>query len=342
MTSEFTTHISRTVSESRDNASDWSDLYQRCSRATPFQSPEWVLAWAEAFSPECMRVIEVRCGGTLVGLAPLLIYRRAQEPVLAFMGGGVSDYLDLLVDPRFESEVFAAILGAVAEIDGWITLDWTDLPAASLLHRMSLARLAVPHDHCSSLRLPASRQRLLELLSDRQRANLRNARSRLQRAGGGTVELASAETLPEFLKDLFRLHTSRWLRMGESGVLADPKVRSFHCQAAPQLLARGILRFYRLRVNRQTVATLYALLGPDTVFCYLQGFDPEFAHLSPGTQLMFSAIEDAVHMGIDKFDFLRGDEAYKKHWRAQLEPTYRIQLPRSAIHHLSSPVERAA
>lgn len=327
MSIEFNTRVLTEPAELRDLAVDWSDLCGRCD-ATPFQRPEWLLSWVESFSPKNLRVVEVRSGGTLVGLAPLLIYSRRQERVLAFMGGGVSDYLDLLVDPLNEYEIVIAIFDALRKVNDWTTLDLTDLPAGSLLHRTILKRLAVPHDNCSALLLPKSREELLQHLSKRQRANLRNARSRIQREGGGVVELANADTLPEFLDDLFRLHASRWSLSGQSGVLADEKVKEFHRHSAPRMLARGLLRLYRLRVKQRVVAVIYTVFERATVFCYLQGYDPEFGHLSPGTHLMFSVTENAIQSGMSKFDLLRGQEAYKRHWRAEIEATHRIQLAR--------------
>jgi CelD/BcsL family acetyltransferase involved in cellulose biosynthesis len=311
-------------------ADEWSGLYGRCLGATPFQRREWVISWAETFSPERIRVIEVRSGSMLVGLAPLLIYPRAEERVLAFMAGGVSDYLDLLVAHRSAREAVLAIFHSIHQVGGWTTLDLTDLPASSVLHRTEFAQFATPHDQCSNFRLPATREELLQHFSKRQRANVRQAHSRIQKAGGALVEVAKPETLAEFLEDLFRLHASRWLRSGQPGVLADEKAKEFHRQAAPKLLARGILRLYRLRMKDQTLAVLYALFGGSTVFCYLQGHDPDYASLSPGTYLMFAVMEDAILAGMRKFDLLRGEEGYKQHWRAQAEATYRIQLLKMA------------
>ena len=326
------TRVLRTVVEVEQIASEWRELFHH-SRATAFQSPDWLLPWMEVFSPQSIMVIEVRRAGRLLGLAPLLIYSRGSERVLAFMGGGVSDYLDLLVDPDFELQVIAEILSTViAEQQDWTILDLTDLPHhSSLLSTPVLRSYSRPHDRCSVLHLPPSSNDLLHIFSKRQRANLRNARSRLDRAGGGSVEIATAENVSEFLDDLFTLHTSRWSGQGQSGVLADGRVREFHKSAAPRLLRNGLLHLSRLRVTDHTVAVIHSLLAADTTYCYLQGFDPQFSPLSPGTQLMFSVIRDAVRQGMCKFDFLRGQEAYKQHWRAQSQPTFRIQLPRAAI-----------
>jgi len=329
---DLSARVLRSVEEIRQISSEWRDLFHRC-RATAFQSPDWLLPWVEVFSPEKMMVVEVRCADRLVGLAPLLIYRRDSERVLAFMGGGVSDYLDVLVDPALEPQlVFEIVHTFLNAYEEWTVLDLTDLPSRSaLLGVPFFQRSAKEHDSCSVLRLPQTREDLLHLFSKRQRANLRNAYSRLQRAGGGQVEIATLETLPEFLDDLFKLHTNRWSGRGQAGVLDDERVRAFHRSCVPALLQEGVLHLARLRLGKRTIAVIYSLFSHGTAYSYLQGFDPEFSSLSPGTQLMFSVMADALARGMQEFDFLRGREAYKQHWRAETKPTFRIQLPRATL-----------
>ena len=330
--SDLVTRLLTTPEQLRGVAPEWMDLWQRCPQAITFQRPQWLLPWIEAFSPRDTVAIEVRSQGTLVGLAPLLVYPKGTERVLAFMGGGVSDYLDILVDPQYTPQVIASIFAAVVEIPGWDVLELTDLPWNSALLRNSISAESVcEHDICSVLNLPDTTGELLHIFSKRQRANLRNAHSRMQRAGGAPVEIASSETLHDFLEDLFRLHAARWSSTGQPGVLHDEAVKVFHRASAPALVESGVLKLYRLRMGQRTLAVIYALFDRETVLCYLQGFDPESAYFSPGTVLMFAVMEDAVKQGIRKFDFLRGQEPYKLHWRAQGQSTYRIALPRSAF-----------
>lgn len=328
MSPELKSRVLSNIGQLLAISDEWRNLYGRCPIATPFQRPEWIISWAETFSPERICVLEVRSGSKLVGLAPFLIYPRGEERVLAFMAGGVSDYLDLLADPQYDCEVIRAIFHGIQELDIWTVLDLTDLSANSVLHRSVFAKFATVHDQCSSIELPQTPQELLQQFSKRQRANLRQAHARVQKAGGASVEVATQETLPEFLEDLFRLHAARWLKGRQSGVLADEKVKAFHLEATPQLLDTGILRLYRLRMSTRTVAAMYTLFDQSTVFCYLQGYDPEFAALSPGTYLMFAVMEEAIRAGANKFDLLRGEEVYKQHWRASRESTYRIQAAR--------------
>lgn len=338
--SRVTSKLLRSPAEFQAISGEWKELFSRCPDATPFQHPSWLLCWMEAFSPRDLVGVEIRDGKRLIGFAPFLIYPRDGERVLAFAGGGVSDYLNLLAEPGKELLVIERVLEAAQTMPNWTVLDLTDLSANSALAGSALAgQRAREHDICYVLSLPQTTELLIESLTKRQWANLRNARSRTQREGDPTIEQASAANVSEFLEDLVRLHTIRWNQLDENGVLNDSRVVSFHRSVAPALLQDGLTRLYRLRLNGRTLAVIYSFFHRDTVFCYLQGFDPQFSHLSPGTQLMFAVIEDAVRLGSRRFDFLRGEEGYKLHWRPRGEPTYRIEVPRQR---LSEELSRAA
>lgn len=336
-TSELSSHVDLRGRALRDLASaerllpEWRSLWSRCPYATTFQRPEWLLAWMQSFAPSRPLLIEVRCDDRLVGVAPLLIYQSGSEKVLALMGGGISDYLDVLVDPDFADETLTFIWDQVNKEPGWTTLDLTDLRSNSPLflqlpYGWNFNQTA--HDVCSGLALPSKVEELKTLLPFRLVRNLRNARNRLQRAGDLHIETATRETLPLFLDSLFSLHGRRWALSGQPGVLSDTATRSFHKRVAPQFLDQEILRLYALRLNGRFIASLYTLFEHDTARCYLQGFDPEYAHFSPGAQLLSAVIADATREGKRKADFLRGSEPYKHHWGASEIPTFRIQARR--------------
>jgi hypothetical protein len=78
------------------------------------------------------------------------------------------------------------------------------------------------------------------------------------------------------------------------GVCADPVVRGFHLTAAESMLDAGMLRLYLLRMGNSIAAAYYGFAVKRTAYAYLSGFDPEFAELSPGTQIVAHAIEEAV------------------------------------------------
>src|SRR5947209_20331738 len=52
---------------------EWTDLWQRCSWVTPFQSPAWLLPWWQYFGGANLRTVALRRAGLLVGLVPLFV-----------------------------------------------------------------------------------------------------------------------------------------------------------------------------------------------------------------------------------------------------------------------------
>jgi CelD/BcsL family acetyltransferase involved in cellulose biosynthesis len=323
-------HILRDITAVQRLMPAWDELWQRSPQATTFQRPEWLFSWMQSFQPSNPLLIEFRQGGELVGVAPLLIYQRDSERVVGMMGGGVSDYLDVLFDPAYAQEVGDRFWHMLPAITGWDTLDFTDLPPTSCLlmkkpSHWEYARTV--HDVCPVLPLPSRPEDLNIVLPHKQRKNLRNARNRIRTLGEAQIEIAAENNLHEHLSSMFRLHTNRWTRAGEPGVLANPAVQDFHRRVSPKLLRKRVLRLYTLRLNGRAIAVLHAFFERHVAYYYLQGFDMEFAWFSPGTQILGAVAEDAVRHGMRALNFLRGRERYKYVWGTQDSPTYRIQAP---------------
>jgi CelD/BcsL family acetyltransferase involved in cellulose biosynthesis len=331
---KFSTRILTDESDMRALLPDWQTLWDRCPRATAFQRPEWLLSWIEIFQPTQPRLIEVRLQQQLVGLFPLLIYSRGTERVLGFMGGGVSDYLDALIAPEHEREVLALLWTIVRqEITDWDTLHLTEVPPTSvLLPAHPTAPFAIlPHDVCPILDLPARVEDLRTVVPFRKTANLRNARNRMAQAGAVRLEIASTHTIGPLLDTLFEMHTFRWEKAGQPGVLADGTVREFHHRLALPLVKQGVLRLYALYLAGHTIAILYTLFEKSTVLLYLHAFDPAHAYFSPGTYIFGAVIEDAIRAGKRQVNFLRGTESYKYSWGARDTRAFAIQASRAEL-----------
>ena len=87
-----------------DLAPEWDGLLERCSRATIFQTREWLGMCRRHFGRgKRLAVLAVWDGSLLVGLAPFEIVRMYRSPLrrLQFIGTGRSDYLCVIDDDRF-------------------------------------------------------------------------------------------------------------------------------------------------------------------------------------------------------------------------------------------------
>lgn len=325
-------------------APEWSALWRRCEKATSFQRPEWLLTWVEVFQPRQIWVLEARRDKQLVGLAPLFVNHWGREPVLAILGAYTSDYLDWLIEPDSAPQTAAGMLEYINDralaAQG---LDLRNVPRGSWLLRTELWRRwqleKTTDDACPVLWLPRTIEELRTVIPGRQLRNLRRARRRAERIGEVRIEIATEETLDELLAALLRLHQARWTERRMPGVLAGHDVQKFHCRVSRALLDCGVLCLYGLRLAGVLIAALYTLAERDAVFCYLQGFDPNYAELSPGVQIIGAVIEDAVRRRKRAVDFLRGREAYKYSWGAQDELTLRLQV-RQQLPRASMPAEQ--
>lgn len=301
---------------------EWSALLERCPEASPFQSPEWLLAWWRHLRGGRLRTLAFRKEGRLVALAPLVVRSYFALPLrrICFLGTGATDYLDILAETGAATAAAEAMLEHFSRHrQGWGFVDLQQLPPAS---RLSGERLADPlrgearlQEVCPYLPLETA---FPDCLPSRMRSNLRYYRRRLERELGEVrFETARQDTLTELLEALFRLHQTRWRRRGLPGCFGGRRVQAFHREAAAGFLARGWLRLHALRIRGEVCAVLYCFVRGMRGYYYGGGFQPSLAAYSPGTLLTGYAIEDAQHHGAAEFDFLRGGERYKYLWGAR-------------------------
>src|SRR4051794_40342075 len=87
----------------------WWDLWRRCPAATPFTSPAWALPWWRTFGPGKLCGAAVWDGHALVALAPIYLEEGALGARLLPIGIGISDALDVLVDPAVQDKAGRAL-----------------------------------------------------------------------------------------------------------------------------------------------------------------------------------------------------------------------------------------
>lgn len=312
---------------------EWERLWRRAG-ATPFQSPAWLLPWWKHVGRGVLAGVAVRdaTDGELIGLAPLYVFTDAQGTRHLFpLGIATSDQLDALALPGREDEVARAIVRhAMAMGAHWDVFEAPQLRMDAVLLRgrwpagwRRELREDEPHP---VLALPAPvRPSLARAIAYGHR--------RAAQEGGLSFEIAGPDNVHALLDALAALHAQRWARRQMPGVLGGPGVLAWHREAAPQLLAQGLLRLVGLRCAGHLIGVAYGLVDPPATphrrwHVYIGGFDPRRSALSPGTLLLGHAIEQAGAEGAAALDFLRGAEVYKYRWGAIDEPMFALRVGR--------------
>lgn len=199
----------------------------------------------------------------------------------------------------------------------------TELLAAALAERgHAVDRLSAPS--CWRIALPDTWEGYLARLSKNRRRQVhRMERTFLETGRARLHTVEQVDELPPAMERLAALHTLRRRSMGQRGAFASPAFAAFHAEMVRELLATGRLHLHWLEVDGRAVATEYDLVGGLVVYAYQSGIDPLALEMEPGNLLNVLVLRRAIALGYRHYDYLRGDEPYKAHWRAE---------PRECVH----------
>lgn len=302
---------------------DWRELWSSLPDATPFQSPEWILPWWSHYGQGPLFSFAFWNEQELVGLAPLYIFSRAQDPIrrVFLIGTGNTDYLDVIFHPAFRRECWQALITAMeAHSDQWDEVSLQRLrknsPCMGDLEAAKFTATSQQQEPCPVLDLgvdtPAGP--MLQTARRYQR-KLRNKKE-------FSIDLATKNSLEAFFRALVRLHESRWQSHGLPGVLQQEQDRSFLHEVARRFLEAGMLRLYGLRVDNAIASVAFAFHQLDRTYIYLTGFDPAYGRMSIGTVVVGHVIERAIAEGASFLDFLKGQESHKYRWGSRDNPVF--------------------
>jgi CelD/BcsL family acetyltransferase involved in cellulose biosynthesis len=281
----------------------WRALEDR-SDPSFFQSWTWTGCLAEERFPDPI-LAEATEDGATMGLA-LFDRRRGFGRDVLFLGETGADPWDRLaiehngpLVARGRQDAAKAILhAAVGRAD--LILSGMTATGPGILAKTQPAPFAIPD----------------AAYMDRRSANTREQIRRSDRAFG-TPPIARAETEAEahaWLDEMAVLHQASWTARGKPGSFADPAFGRFHHQLIQRGMARGEIDLWRVGAGRDPVGILYNFRLRARVSAYQSGFayNPADARRKPGLTCHRLAIEACGRDGIAVYDFLAGDDRYKR------------------------------
>lgn len=314
--------------ESFDSLSPCWERLQDESQVSPiFSTPEWSGLWWQHFGSETnLYLSAVRCQKEIIGVAPLLV----KANIASFIGSSdICDYLDFIVKPGKEEVFFTVLLDNLARA-GITQLDLSPLrpDSTALIDLVDLAQTQKCQVSCSrqdvsvELHLPATWEEYLQMLTAKQRHELKRKLRRLNEKGETTYR-TSTDANPRDV-DIF-LTLFRNSRQDKAAFLT-PKREVFLTSLANITAERKWLRLNIFELNASPVAATMCFDYKDDVYLYNSGYDPEYSQLSIGLISKALCIKDSIERGSKRFDFLKGGEEYKYHLGGHDFPLYRCSI----------------
>ena len=338
-------------------APEWAALDAGLSPRTPFSSPDWCLTWWRHFARsglgarDRMRVLAVRDGDRLVGVAPMMLTSRPSVgPIRAreLQFFGADAYMTELRGPVCRPEDSDAVVAALdahlkACASEWDWVQWRGLrkaePAAEWHHAaLPLDGYAELTDHY--LPLPESWDAFRAALPRNIKESLRKCYNSLARDGHAfefrvVDQPAEAQGALRRFLDLHRGRADVTGTIDHIDVFAKPETRRFLLDYGQRLAEAGQLRVFQLTIGGAVVATRVGIVLGDELYLYYSGYDPDWGRYSVMTTAVAEAIRWAIGAGFRVVNLSTGTDVSKMRWRPQqvvfaggyqVSPTLRARL----------------
>lgn len=312
---------------------EWRELYRSSPEATPFQSHAWLHSWWLSYgTPGRLRLVLVRRGALLVGVAPLM-RTYARGPALVALGSALTDYTDVLIagGPEVERDAVATALAAgMRRAARGGVVDLREVRAGAAAERVLAvwrgpARL-LADSMC--LELPGlPMDALIARVGSARGQKIRAALRRLEAAGVEEYAVTPDE-VPGAVARMLWLHQVQWQGRGMTPEHGTARFAEHLTRACAAMVAAGDAAVTEFRRGGEVVAVNLTVLSPRLAGGYLVGAHPDLrtARIDLTTLLMRHGVAMAAGGGRETLSLLRGDEPHKSHWRPEPRPNQRFLL----------------
>jgi CelD/BcsL family acetyltransferase involved in cellulose biosynthesis len=256
-----------------------------------------------------------------VGLAPLQVAGRT-----ASLAGSpdVCDHLDLVATPGREREVCRALIEHLGRFESVDRLDFGPARPDSVVVRALLPEVrgrglaceVIEDEAVYQMPLPASWEDYLASLSGKERHEVRRKLRRGGEAFGFEMTGGSEAAVEEFMR-LFRRNRT------DKADFMDARMERFFRSLALQLPET---RLGLLRVDGALAAAVWCFDHGPTRYLYNSGYDANYSGLSVGLACKLLSIRDAIARGLGTYDFLKGNETYKRRLGGEPVPLVRCRI----------------
>lgn len=336
MSGELSIRVVGSLDEFERLASDWTALLQTSESRGIFLTWEWLYEWTKQYlgGNRLLILVVIDETGRIRGIAPCYIrsvlpHRGVGYRELAFLGTEevCSSHLDIIAASACKRLIWHRLYRFLFQeaADEWDVLTLEEIPSTSttigaLLDVFEEAGKVIEilkTTGCPVISLPRSLAAFRKTLSATRRYTLQRKYKALERLG--CVSYRHFQKGPDVLQAfdaLVRLHEMRWAnRDAGRGAFRRERFSAFHRRLVTRFEENGWLSISLLTLDDRPVAGIYGFVYGDTYYFYLPGFDPRAApQASPGMLVLSRRIEQAIGEGLDFFDLLQGDAAYKTAW----------------------------
>ncbi len=321
---------------------DWNTLSERVAPHNVFATFGWYTAWAAYYATQepgdrfCPEVLVFRQNGVVVGIAPLV--RRVSSRLgmrvrrLEFVSIH-ADYNQLVIGEDCAGLTTALLDFLARTPEQWDAVDLRDLPdgedcAGLIMNALSSGclsyRIAAERHPCPYLPLDGNAEHQIGQLSGHARRVLRKRRAQADNGGTRVRLIEHPEREPGLLETMIELERKKHTRSEFPPFIAphESVFRSLFENLGP----RNWLCVALLERGTEPIAFQLSFRCGCALWDYNKAHDHAYARLAPGTLLLLAMFDYGFARGFNEYDFLRGEEEYKKVWSSNCRNRSRLLI----------------
>lgn len=298
-----------------------------------FSTWEWLSIWWKYFGKnKKLLILIAEENGEIVGIAPLMYSKKdffgINIGVVEFIGAKDlhSGYNDFIIIKHQKKCVEKFIKYLNSHSLSWVYSKFLDIPVNSLnLKNLQYYanKVDVAHE-CLSVPLPNSFEIFLKQIQKRARKSFRTKYERLKnKFEVKFVDYSDLNSVLYGMNSVFNLHQKRWkIKGGFKGMFANSKFKDFSLEVAKTFSKIGWLGLYGIEVSGTPIAVSYGFYFKNKYYSNISGLDSNFLKYDIGILLRFLIMEKCINKKITEYDFLWGNDMWKKRFRPDHKNTY--------------------
>ena len=290
----------------------WESLFPQVENISFYHSWEWIYGAAYYLYSDSLQLAYFIVWDGVVPVAMFPLELRERQ-VLGIIADTEINNLSHAHMPRNDwlcssshdpSKVLSVLL---ANLDSYTPSPWCRLKIHSVLDESPLARAASymnryrmqsysgqPSYYFDCIDTPVD-----EILSSRQRRNLRRRRRQADALGTVTFEYLKASesvVFDEALNAFFKLEASGWKgsKGQKSAISLSPSLSGFYRNLAKANHHRYVCQINLMKIDGHPVAGQFCILADGAAHLIKIGFDEDLKHCSPGSLLLREYLERSV------------------------------------------------
>ncbi|MBI5374028.1 MAG: GNAT family N-acetyltransferase [Candidatus Schekmanbacteria bacterium] len=317
---------------------EWNSLETEQKGFNVFMSFPWIAGWFRHIGNDAVPlIITARCDGKLAGLIPLAVKTGMVIPA----GYPESDFIDVLcedeVREEFLSEIFKFLF---ANFSTSKLVYIKSVPEESGLYKC-FSRFPAPSGFGSSLTylsscntsdISSGWEDYFKSFSTKVCADFRR---RWKIASGygevGFHVIAGDEITEEVINDAVSINLAGRKALKKTAFFQDNRRIEFFKDLVKSSVIKKQMLVAFLKIGDKPAAYKICFINGDEVWEYNTAFREEYASCSPGKLLTLRLLEYLAQKGFKSYNFLKGDEPYKKDFAVPGRRLFIISLYRKNL-----------